>query len=485
MVFGINRGINQTTPAIDTQASNAAWNDAKITITSASIQGKSISENGNTLIALEKSKRRTVKKRKTNTSKRKSPKKSAPVKINQQEEQQVSKPQITNSSSTPKSLGSNAVRYRLRPQPGEVIEQTKCDDFCLDKPDTPPPPPPPVAPPAPAPVPVAPPVAPKAEMPKMELTFGLATGSNQMSNQSPATPNTTAVTTTTIIQTPEQNPTTQPRDERPRRGEGEHQKPKGDFYRGEMPRFKSEDYKGNKEHALNHTPPNSTNPADCDKPEQKSEHNSTSKELQKNHHGGRRDSDNKTGRNRTPPVTEAQTTTTQTVTTEQKPKPRITNVQRTGISVDFAVPISTSGDTKINAHAETGKAFTNVGGSLGYTQFSAGASHKIPLGQSTSAVLGADLGYVSAGEFSGGFIKSSAEAQQRLTSLSSTVDVGALVGVSATASGTQVVNSGLTGYVGARVAVPVALNTNIEGRVTQSIGANSGTDASIGVKLGF
>jgi hypothetical protein len=447
---------------LDSKASSSA--DFNGAIASTRLDTKQISNN-ETLIALDRSKKSRPTARKTK-SKQKTIE-AAPA------ETQAAPAQ----AQTPTKVNSGAIRY------GREAATEKCDDSCVN-PDLAPPPPAPPAPVAPAPIAppvnVAPPisVAPPEVKPSpipMEFSIGGVSATTRLSNpiENPIVTGTTPVTIPSIAVTPTPPPA-KPEEPHAERPHNEHRPEHGKFFRGEMPRFKGENNHGEAHNAQNPD-------ADCDTPAQTNhkDANGNNTGMRQNaergngkrgdkarNFGGKNRDGNTTDNTNTPAQT---STTTQTATdtapppapVEQKAPAKITSINRTGIVINGAVPISIDGSKKITGSLENGTVSTDTGGNIGYTQVGIGLNNSIPLGQSTTAVLGVEGKYVSANQFSGAALTISGQVEQRLTVPESLVGIKVSGGLAATASNTPIVREGVSAFIGAGVDLRLSPNSTV------------------------
>ncbi len=505
--------------------------------------------NDESLIALEKSKKRKPVAKKTKskqrvrlTTKKASPKTTSPA-------QEATQQEIVNTPQTeerkPVKLAPGTVRYGRE---GVTITDA-CPSDCMETAQTPPAAPTPepvvIPPPPPAPPVIA---APEPVRPKIELSIGAGTGSRS------------GGLITTALANPTSNPTTPPssppvilsppvRDE-PRRGEGrnhndndnprthkgrlgEGRDDKGNYYRGNEGHNLNLTNKGNEsrtdennhaEHRNVSRPNTSVATTDCDTPnmstpastehklhenkgvrrdiERKNAGQETKRKDSRSHQN--RDENNRsngnTGRNRDKNTTgdttnitpqNPVTNTTQAKTDAQALTPiapvpiRVTNVQ-TNANLDVAIPVG-DGTGKIVIGAKTGSFDINRGSGSsreGFSQLNVGASKDFALSNTTTLNTYFGAGQVFAGDASGGFATAAVEGRVNITGNSPT-RVEPYIRTSVTASSTPIEPSGISGSAGVRARMPISEGLSLEGGLGYSIGAKTGTDATIGIKLGL
>jgi hypothetical protein len=462
---------------LDSKASSSA--DFNGAIASARLDTKQISNN-ETLIALDRSKksrptaRKTKSKQKTRSSITKSKPKAEAIEATPVETQAA-----PTQAPMPTKVNSGAIRY------GREAATEKCDDSCVNPDFQPPVPvtPAPIAPPPAPPVTVAPPEVKPSPIP-MEFSIGGVSATTRLSNpiENPIVTGTTPVTIPPIAVTPTPPPV-KPEEPHAERPHNEHRPEHGKFFRGEMPRFKGENNHEGKKHESNHGEAlNAQNPdADCDTPAQTNhkDANGNNTGVRQNaergdgkrgdktrNFGGKNRDGNTTDNTNTPAQT---STTTQTATdtapppapVEQKAPAKITSINRTGIVINGAVPISIDGSKKITGSLENGTVSTDTGGNIGYTQVGIGLNNSIPLGQSTTAVLGVEGKYVSANQFTGAALTMSGQVEQRLTASESLVGIKVSGGLAATASNTPIVREGVSAFIGAGVDLRLSPNSTV------------------------
>jgi hypothetical protein len=474
----IAQGSNNSLSAKD--ASSADFNGA---IASARLDTKPTSNN-ETLIALDRSKKSRPAARKTKSKQkiRSSAKKSQP-KAEAIEAAPVETQAAPASTPTPTKVNSGAIRY------GREAATEPCEDSCVnpDLQPTPPAAPAPIAPPPAPPVTVAPPEVKPSPIP-MEFSIGGVSSTTRLANPivtvaTPVTtPNTNIPPTTTPIAVTPTPPPVKPEEPHTDRPHSEHRAEHGKFFRGEMPRFNSENnHEGKHGKTHNSSKHSDSNPdADCDTPAQPNHKDAKGNNTNMRQNGKRGDTGrnleritggkNRDGNTADNANTSAQTSTTAQTTTDTAPTPaaieqkapaKITSINRTGIVINGAVPISIDGSKKITGSLENGTVSTDTGGNIGYTQVGIGLNNSIPLGQSTTAVLGVEGKYVSANQFSGAALTMSGQVEQRLTAPESLIGIKASGGLAATASNTPIVREGVSAFVGAGVDLRLSPNSTV------------------------